>query len=173
MTADRTVRGVFRRAENSLRHMGSVPVEETTARRAQGGWASPETATALLQRRGGDSNPRYGYPHTGFRNQLHQPLGHLSGVGGAIGGRAGDRTGEYIAKAGGAEVWNGRRDGQGAVGRRCGYARDGRDGSLPAQRVVDLQADNLSEPGQNCRLWSSGCDLRGPAASRWWSRACL
>ena len=31
-----------------------------------------------LNRRGGDSNPRYSFPHTGFRNQLHQPLGHLS-----------------------------------------------------------------------------------------------
>ncbi len=30
------------------------------------------------KRRGGDSNPRYSYPHTGFRNQLLQPLGHLS-----------------------------------------------------------------------------------------------
>ena len=32
----------------------------------------------LAKRRGGDSNPRYGYPYTGFRNQLLQPLGHLS-----------------------------------------------------------------------------------------------
>gem|GEM_PF-5145713 len=32
----------------------------------------------IMQRRGGDSNPRYGYPHTGFRNQPLQPLGHLS-----------------------------------------------------------------------------------------------
>ncbi len=30
------------------------------------------------QRRGGDSNPRYPFEHTGFRNQPHQPLGHLS-----------------------------------------------------------------------------------------------
>lgn len=29
-------------------------------------------------RRGGDSNPRYPFEHTGFRNQPHQPLGHLS-----------------------------------------------------------------------------------------------
>ncbi len=29
-------------------------------------------------RRGRDSNPRYGEPYTGFRNQLLQPLGHLS-----------------------------------------------------------------------------------------------
>ncbi len=32
----------------------------------------------VKNRRGGDSNPRYGCPHTGFRNQLLQPLGHLS-----------------------------------------------------------------------------------------------
>ena len=31
-----------------------------------------------VKRRGGDSNPRYGHPHTGFRNQHLQPLGHLS-----------------------------------------------------------------------------------------------
>ena len=30
------------------------------------------------QRRGRDSNPRYPYGHTGFRNRLHRPLGHLS-----------------------------------------------------------------------------------------------
>ena len=33
-----------------------------------------------IERRGGDSNPRYGRPHTGFRNQLLQPLGHLSKI---------------------------------------------------------------------------------------------
>ena len=32
-------------------------------------------------RRGRDSNPRYTFAHTGFRNQLLQPLGHLSSVG--------------------------------------------------------------------------------------------
>jgi hypothetical protein len=30
------------------------------------------------QRTGWDSNPRYGYPYTGFRDRLLQPLGHLS-----------------------------------------------------------------------------------------------
>ena len=34
--------------------------------------------TAAHDRRGGDSNPRYSHPHTGFRNQPLQPLGHLS-----------------------------------------------------------------------------------------------
>jgi hypothetical protein len=33
---------------------------------------------ASSERRGRDSNPRYGCPHTGFRNRLLQPLGHLS-----------------------------------------------------------------------------------------------
>ncbi len=32
----------------------------------------------VFNRRGGDSNPRYSHPHTGFRNQPLQPLGHLS-----------------------------------------------------------------------------------------------
>lgn len=31
-----------------------------------------------MKRRGGDSNPRYGYPYTAFPVLLLQPLGHLS-----------------------------------------------------------------------------------------------
>ena len=38
---------------------------------------APETEETK-KRRGRDSNPRYGKPHTGFRNQLDQPLRHLS-----------------------------------------------------------------------------------------------
>src|SRR5437764_3021307 len=34
---------------------------------------------ALSQRRGRDSNPRYGCPYTGFRDRPIQPLWHLSG----------------------------------------------------------------------------------------------
>ena len=34
---------------------------------------------ASFKRRGRDSNPRYGYPHTGFRNRPDRPLRHLSG----------------------------------------------------------------------------------------------
>jgi len=37
-------------------------------------------SASLDNRRGGDSNPRYSYPHTGFRNQPLQPLGHLSQI---------------------------------------------------------------------------------------------
>ena len=33
----------------------------------------------MKKRRGGDSNPRYGYPYTAFPVLLLQPLGHLSG----------------------------------------------------------------------------------------------
>ena len=33
-----------------------------------------------LQRRGGDSNPRYGYPHTAFPVLHLQPLGHLTNL---------------------------------------------------------------------------------------------
>ena len=29
-------------------------------------------------RRGRDSNPRWGFPHAGFQDRSHQPLGHLS-----------------------------------------------------------------------------------------------
>ena len=29
-------------------------------------------------RRGGDSNPRYGFPYSSFQDWRHQPLGHLS-----------------------------------------------------------------------------------------------
>ena len=38
-------------------------------------------APLFLHRRGRDSNPRYPKGHTGFRNQLDQPLRHLSTIG--------------------------------------------------------------------------------------------
>ena len=49
-------------------------------------WVASETYPKWLkslraERREGDSNPRYGFPHTCFPGMLLQPLGHLSGRG--------------------------------------------------------------------------------------------
>src|SRR5262245_41902811 len=33
----------------------------------------------VFWRRGRDSNPRYGFPYSGFQDRLFQPLTHLSG----------------------------------------------------------------------------------------------
>ena len=37
--------------------------------------------TLVSLRKEGDSNPRYGYPHNGFRDRPVQPLRHLSLLG--------------------------------------------------------------------------------------------
>jgi hypothetical protein len=40
------------------------------------------------ERRGRDSNPRWSFPHTGFRDQHNRPLCHLSLNGGPFGARS-------------------------------------------------------------------------------------
>src|SRR5262249_59211477 len=42
-------------------------------------FASCAKRTRLKKRRGWDSNPRWSYPHSGFRDRPVQPLQHLSG----------------------------------------------------------------------------------------------
>src|SRR5262245_12527915 len=42
-------------------------------------FASCAKRTRLKERRGWDSNPRWSYPHSGFRDRPVQPLQHLSG----------------------------------------------------------------------------------------------
>jgi hypothetical protein len=49
------------------RPLGDLSEDEPAARADGAEW-----------RRGWDSNPRYGYPHTAFRERHLQPLGHLS-----------------------------------------------------------------------------------------------
>gem|GEM_PF-6407152 len=52
----------------------------TTRLNASGSWLIWDVQTGQ-KRRGGDSNPRNGYPFTAFPVLLLQPLGHLSGNG--------------------------------------------------------------------------------------------
>ena len=52
---------------------------------SDGGWLAQPKLTLLASvsegwRRGRDSNPRYGFPYSGFQDRLFQPLTHLSGT---------------------------------------------------------------------------------------------
>ena len=72
----RTLDGLPRTAFPVPRHrplgdLSAIGVCRSVA--APGGW-----------RRGWDSNPRYGYPHTAFRERHLQPLGHLSAPHGSL-----------------------------------------------------------------------------------------
>ena len=77
-------------------------------------------------RRGGDSNPRCGKPHTGFRNQPLQPLGHLS-----IHRRAGERTPDAFRCRSSASV--------DCALRRAAHRRGGAECSPSARRSARAQ----------------------------------
>ncbi len=53
----------------------------TVERKSENRVSEWKTRSSDQSRRGGDSNPRYAFAHTGFRNQLDQPLRHLSNRG--------------------------------------------------------------------------------------------
>ena len=86
------------RAEGSRRGPRWIPpstdrVRSATPARASARIHSAEARMRVAKwRRGGDSNPRYSCPYTGFRNQPIRPLWHLSAgesrwEGNATGGR--------------------------------------------------------------------------------------
>ncbi len=99
--------GVFGRdrASNSLvRHSSQQSRKHHKPLRSKSLWM-PLTG----QRRGRDSNPRYPFGHTGFRNQHDKPLCHLSG---------------YTSVLCGAAVGFGLRYERGLYGRLGDSSRD-------------------------------------------------
>ena len=94
----------------------------------------------LGDRRGRDSNPRYGYPQTAFRMRLLQPLGHLSRVIAEAGG--GHPLGVSHHRFGVSGDYLGiRRLVKGATPIRRGFASGG-DVSVDRTRRASMRDSN-------------------------------
>ena len=105
--------------------------------------AVPAVQSCLAKRRGGDSNSRYPFGQTGFRNRRIQPLCHLSG---------------YLVAPVIAEIYRGfsgaGRDGTASDFTSPEYTRCDRSGGRQCMNPI-------SQPGRACSIAASSVGWMG------------